>query len=181
MNLLAKESKDIIEFTILYNKNKVKLFNYVLKMVNDLMLAEDMVQNIFLKLYQNLESIRNMNSIHFWLFKTARNEIYTHYRNKNVRVDQFKVFDTEDLDIDSLYDLEIEYEKKELKEIILAELDKLPVEQKDIFLLKEYGGFSYKEIASIFKIEKDLVKSRLFKVRQKLIRRIGFKITSAKY
>ena len=145
------------------------------------MLAEDIVKKVFLKLYQNLESIRNMNSIHFWLFKTARNEIYTYYRSKKVRVDQFNVLDSEDLDLDSLYNLEIEYEKKELKEVILAELEKLPVAQKDIFLLKEYGSFSYKEIASIFKIEKNLVKSRLFKVRQKLIRRIGFKITSEKY
>lgn len=150
-------------------------------MVNDLMLAEDIVQNIFLKLYRNLESIRNMNSIHFWLFKTARNEIYTYYRSKKVRVDQFNVLDSGDLNLESLYNLEIEYEKKELKEVIIAELEKLPVVQKDIFLLKEYGGFSYKEIASIFKIDKDLVKSRLFKVRQKLIRRIGFKITSEKY
>jgi RNA polymerase sigma-70 factor (ECF subfamily) len=178
VNPLAKESKDIIEFTILYNKHKLKLFNYVLKMVGDLMLAEDMIQNIFLKLYQNLESIRNMNSIHFWLFKTARNEIYTFYRAKKVRVDQFNVLDSEELEIESMYDLEAEYEKKELKEVILAELEKLPVVQKDIFLLKEYGGFSYKEIASILKIDKNLVKSRLFKVRQKLIRRIGFKITS---
>jgi RNA polymerase sigma-70 factor (ECF subfamily) len=175
---LAKESKDIIEFTILYNKHKVKLFNYILKMVGDLMLAEDMVQNVFLKLYQNLESIRNMNSVHFWIFKTARNEIYAFYRSKKVRVDQFNVLDTEEIDVESLYDLEIEYEKKELKEVILAELEKLPVVQKDIFLLKEYGGFSYKEIGSIFKIDENLVKSRLFKVRQKLIRRIGFKITS---
>lgn len=175
---MARESKDIIEFTILYNKHKVKLFNYVLKMVGDLMQAQDMVQNIFLKLYQNLESIRNMNSIHFWLFKTARNEIYTYYRSKKVRVDQFNVLDSGELEIESLYDLELEYEKKELKEVILAELEKLPVAQKDIFLLKEYGGFSYKEIASILKIEKNLVKSRLFKVRQKLIKRIGFKITS---
>jgi RNA polymerase sigma-70 factor (ECF subfamily) len=119
-----------------------------------------------------------MNSIHFWLFKTARNEIYTFYRSKKVRVDQFNVLDTEEIDVESLYYLEMEYEKKELKEVILAELDKLPVVQKDIFLLKEYGGFSYKEIASIFKIDQNLVKSRLFKVRQKLIRRIRFKIIS---
>ena len=60
-----------------------------------------------------------------------------------------------------------------MKELILQELNLLPVEQKDAYLLKEYGGLTYKEIASILEIKEELVKSRLYKTRQKLIKRIS--------
>jgi RNA polymerase sigma factor (sigma-70 family) len=43
----------------------------------------------------------------------------------------------------------------------------------EVFILKEYSGLSYKEIASLLEIDEDLVKSRLYKARQKLINKIS--------
>ena len=43
----------------------------------------------------------------------------------------------------------------------------------EVFMLKEYSGLSYKEIASLLEIDEDLVKSRLYKARQKLINKIS--------
>jgi len=60
-----------------------------------------------------------------------------------------------------------------MKKIILLELENISIEQKEIFLLKEYGGLSYKEIAVVSNIDENLVKSRLYKTRQKLIERIS--------
>ena len=173
---MTGSSRDIIEFTLIYNKHKKKLFNYVLKMINDQMLTEDIVQNVFLKLYEKIGTIRNRNSITYWLFTTARNEIYTIFRNKKVRVDQYNVQDTDDLEINSNDDLEKTFELNEMKEIILKELDTLPEEQREVYYLKEYGEMSYKEIAGIMEIDEGLVKSRLFKTRQKLIKRLSKKV-----
>ena len=72
--------KNIIDFTIVFNRHKKKIYNYALRMVSDKMIAEDVVQNVFIKLYENLGKIRNKKSISFWLFKTARNEIYSHFK-----------------------------------------------------------------------------------------------------
>jgi RNA polymerase sigma factor (sigma-70 family) len=83
------------------------------------------------------------------------------------------VQDTDDLEIDASIRLDEEFEIQEMKEIIMKELDKLSVEQRDVFLLKEYGGLSYKEIAEIMKIDEELVKSRLYKTRQKLIYKLS--------
>ncbi|MBI9073012.1 MAG: RNA polymerase sigma factor [Melioribacteraceae bacterium] len=166
-------SKNIIEFTLAYNRYKAQVYNYVLKMISNKMVCEDIIQNVFLKLYENLENIRNKSSIQFWIFRTARNEVYTYFRTKKVRVDQFNVEDTDDLEIDDGGNLAVAFEMKEVKELILKELESMPYEQKEIYLLKEYGGLSYKEISSIMNIDENLVKSRLFKVRQKLARRIA--------
>jgi RNA polymerase sigma-70 factor (ECF subfamily) len=166
---LKETPKKIIEFTITYNKYKLRIYNYVLKMVSDKMLCEDIVQNIFLKFFENMDRIKNLNSASYWLFKTARNDIYSFYRSKKVKADQFNVLDSDELDRSSSENLEADYERRELKSIVLKELDNLPEEQKEIYMLKEYGGLSYKEIAGIVKIDENLVKSRLYKTRQKLI------------
>ncbi|MEN8194339.1 MAG: sigma-70 family RNA polymerase sigma factor, partial [Bacteroidota bacterium] len=68
------------------------------------------------------------------------------------------------------------FEQKELRIMILSELETIPIEQKDVFLLKEYGGLSYKEIAKLNDIDENLVKARLYKVRQKLIKRLSKKL-----
>ena len=144
-------------------------------MISNKMECEDIIQEVFIKLFRNLNDIKNKNSINYWLFKTARNQVYTYYRGKKIKVDQFNVSDTEGIEIPTGNELSNEIELKETKEIILNELDQMPVEQKDIFLLKEYSGFSYKEIAELFQIDVNLVKSRLYKTRQKLINRISKK------
>ena len=142
-------------------------------MVNDQMLAEDIVQNVFLKLYENLDLIKNKDNISYWLFITARNEIYGYYRSKKSRVDQFNVYDAEEIEIEIPDKLEEIFELREMKEIILKELNNIPVEQREPFIMKEFSGLSYKEIASIMNIDKNTVKSRLYKTRQKLIQRIS--------
>jgi len=172
-DILKNNSRDIVEFTLIYNRNKVRLYNYVLRMVSDRMLAEDIVQTVFLKLFENLNRIRNKNSMVYWIFTTARNEIYTYYRGKKVKVDRFNVLDSEEIEIAGDENLTETIESNELKEVIFSELDNLPVEQKEVFVLKEYGGFSYKEIGAMMNTNENLVKSRLHKTRQKLITRLS--------
>ena len=75
--------------------------------------------------------------------------------------------------VEDEFELESYVEMKEMKKIILGELDKMNYEQKEVYLLKEYGGLSYKEISETLVIDVDLVKSRLYKVRQKLINKIS--------
>lgn len=167
---MDKFSDSIIEFTLVYNRYKSSLYFYVFKMINDRMAADDIVQNVFLKLYENLLNIKVKESIAPWLYKTARNEVYDQLRRKKRKPEQRILEKDETLSTESL---EYNYESEELKEIIMNELSNMPEEQKEIYLLKEYSGFSYKEIAEIQNIEEELVKSRLFKVRQKLIKRIS--------
>ncbi len=137
------------------------------------MLVEDIVQTVFLKFFENINGIRNKSSIPNWLFTTTRNEIYTYFRGKKVKVDQFNVTDTEEIELNSKVNLEDSYEMKELKNLIMRELEKMPFDQREVYLLKEYGQLSYKEISTVMGIDENLVKSRLFKIRQKLISKLS--------
>ena len=142
-------------------------------MLNDRMMCEDIIQNVFIKFFENMYRIRNNERVDVWLFKTTRNEIYTVYRNKKTHIDQFSVLNADEVDIDSYVKLDEDFEWKEMNQLVMKELDKIAIEQRDVFLLKEYSGFSYKEIANMMNIDEELVKSRLYKTRQKLINRLS--------
>lgn len=134
------------------------------------MIADDIVQSVFLKLYENFDLVRNLESANYWIFKSARNEFYNlHKREKRqTHIDENIINNKKDE-----FELESYLELKEMKKLILFELDKMDTEQKEVYLLKEYGGLSYKEIAETLEIKVNLVKSRLYKVRQKLINKIS--------
>ena len=170
---MSESSKNIVEFTLIYNQHKAKLYNYACKMLNDRMMCEDIIQNVFIKFFENMYRIRNNERVDVWLFKTTRNEIYTVYRNKKTHIDQFSVLNADEVDIDSYVKLDEDFEWKEMNQLVMKELDKIAIEQRDVFLLKEYSGFSYKEIAGMMNIDEELVKSRLYKTRQKLINRLS--------
>lgn len=137
------------------------------------MVCDDLVQNVFLKLFENLDSIKNRESIKFWIYTTARNEVYLYFRKKKIDTTKFISDDTSDIETRSNENIEYQFELKEMKNLILNELNNISIEQKEIFLLKEYGGLSYKEISIISNIDENLVKSRLYKTRQKLIVRLS--------
>ena len=170
---MKKSSNDIVQFTIAYNRYKNGVYNYVLKMVGNKMVSDDLIQNIFMKLFENLKLIKNRESLKFWIYTTSRNEVYSYFRKKKIDTEKFATEDFTQVEESSNENIEYQYELKEMKNLILNELESISIEQKEIFLLKEYGGLSYKEIAKISKIDENLVKSRLYKTRQKLIDRIS--------
>ncbi|NCQ19076.1 MAG: RNA polymerase sigma factor [Ignavibacteria bacterium] len=159
------QNTQIIDFTLVYNKHKKALYHYVLKITKSQMKAEDIVHDVFIKLFDNLSSIVDTNKIEFWVFKTARNLSLDHLR-------QIKRNNLRDVDIADCVnvaeDFAYTFEKNEIKEIIMNELNNMNPEQSEVFLLKEYSGMSYRQIAELMEISEELVKSRLYKVREKL-------------
>ena len=137
------------------------------------MVCEDIIQNAFIKLFENLDKIRIKESVQYWLFSTVRNDIYTYFRRKKIWVDQFYAEDSDEINTISNDQIEYDFEQKEMRELIMNELNKMDIGQRDVFLLKEYGGLSYKEIAAMMDIGEELVKSRLHKTRQKLIKKLS--------
>lgn len=137
------------------------------------MRADDIVQDVFIKLFENLDNIHNKQSIQFWLFKTARNEMMSFFRSTKTKKLFSEAVDIEEIEIGSEVSLEDEIENKELNKLILSELENMNEDFREVFVLKEYSGLSYKEIASLMDIDEDLVKSRLYKARQKLINKIS--------
>jgi RNA polymerase sigma-70 factor, ECF subfamily len=167
--LLSDNSSNIIDFTLVYNRHKRELYNYVYKMLNEKFTAEDITHNVFLKLYENLAKIKKTQSVTAWLYVTARNEVYMHLRKKKIKKENY--IDEGD-EFKSSENLIKNMEEVELKELLSNEINCLDEELKEVFLLREYSELSYKEIAEVVSIEESQVKGRLFRARQKLIEKI---------
>ncbi len=167
---------EIIDFTLSYNRYKKKLYNFTLRMTGDRMMAEDIVQTVFLRFFKHMHEIRNSSAVIFWLYKAARNEIYSQFRNRKRYNERTEATDVGDLQIPGGTDGETGFILNETREMVLDAIATLPDEQKEVVLLKEYSGLSYDEIASICGIETALVKSRLYSARQKLIKILSKKI-----
>ncbi|MDP2036962.1 MAG: sigma-70 family RNA polymerase sigma factor [Ignavibacteria bacterium] len=157
--------ENIIDFTLIYNKYKKPLFNYSYKIVRAEMLAEDIMQNVFLKLYDNMSRIRHTELVEVWIFRTARNEAFTHFRRTKNKIEEDITNYESVLPSSNLVN---DFEQQELINLIEDELRQMDSAQSEVYYLKEYSGLSYKEIAEIMGITEDLVRSRIFKVRQKL-------------
>ncbi len=165
------------DFILAYIKLRQPVYNYIFKMIRDRQQCEDIVQNVFLKLFEHLPDIRQKESIPQYVYQSARNDVYQYFRTRKTHVDQFNVADVNEIIVASPDNPELLLELSNIKEIVNKELDQLPLEQKDVFLLREYGGLSYREIATILSTEEDLVKSRLYNARTKLISRLKKLIT----
>jgi RNA polymerase sigma-70 factor, ECF subfamily len=163
--IVFMDSTRIIEFTVIYNHHKKGLYNYVLMITRSAMIAEDIVHNVFMKLYDKYDTINEKDKLDRWLFATARNEAMGYFRKVKVRRE-------EDLEILEGMSMRMDpggiLEDKEAGVLIERELKEMEPAQSEVFRLKELSGMSYNDIAEELEITEELVKSRLFKARKKL-------------
>lgn len=165
---MSTSADKFFDFTLYYNRHKEKVYNYAVKMLNDRNTAEDVLHDVFVKLYDNFDSIRDKERILFWLCRTTRNEIINYWaKNKKI---SYTIDNDSDEDFNFGYseDFNIKYENIEFKEILDVCLESIAQRDKEIFLLREFSDLPYKEIAELINADIETVKSRLFRTRAKI-------------
>lgn len=173
--LRAVLAGDATAYRGLVEKYQGRVFAMVFGMVRNHEDARDITQDAFVKAYRNLQSFRLESSFYTWLYRIAMNLAIDHTRRqKRQNTTEFdEQLGTRDGDGELLEQHHTDnprraLERKELQRLILEALDKLPDEQRQIVLLREVDGLSYKEIADVMEIPEGTVMSRLYYARQKL-------------
>ncbi len=134
------------------------IFRFLYKSLRDREATNDLVQDCYLKLWQNREKI-NPEKIKPWLFSVAHNAMldYLTSSSRKVQLDEdFQappVFQKNDFDA---------------KAILERTLNELPPLQKSILLLRDMEGYEYREIGEILGLTEAQVKVYLFRARQKV-------------
>jgi len=139
-------------------------------MTSDRLFSEDLVQTVFLKLYSQWDTIQNRESIKYWLFTVARNEVYLFFREKKTHLDSYNVLDIDEVEVEDTATPESDFEYDEFRENLMIQLETLGRENKEIFLLREFGDLSYREIAQTTGLTEEVVKARLFRIRNRVIK-----------
>lgn len=160
---------DIRAFETLLKRFRVELFGFFIRACHDREAAEDLYQETFIRVIRSASAYCPTARFRTWLFTIARNLLTDHYRRQSIR----KIvtpLDRDDDDADSPdrdypdqtaipadKSVELFEYAKALREI-LAEL---PVEQREVFLLRENAGLDFWEVAGILGCSENTAKSRM--------------------
>lgn len=139
------------------------VFRYAYWLCRSKPLAEDLVQETFLRAWRSLESLQNDKAAKAWLFTILRREnarLYERYRPELVDID------IEGQAIEESGDNEPD--NKMDRELLHNAINRLESEYREPLLLQVIGGFSGKEIADILGLNNNTVMTRLFRARNKL-------------
>ena len=166
---------DTTAYRGLVEKYQGRVYSMVYGMLRNREDARDVTQEAFVKGFRNLQSFRLESSFYTWLYRIAMNLAIDHTRKKKRQA--AAGFDegiaARDLDgaISELHHGDSprkSLERKKLMSVIMDALEKLPADQKQVILLRELEGLSYKEISDIMEVPEGTVMSRLYYARKKL-------------
>ncbi len=137
---------------VLISRHKNKVYTYILILVKDSVLAEDIFQDTFIKIVHSLSTGRYKDNGKFlsWTIRIAHNLTIDHFRkikqNSEVKGESYENFilNSKKYSSDNVEDIII---KEQIRQDVRALIDELPLEQKEVILLRHYGGLSFKEIA----------------------------------
>jgi len=136
----------------LINRHRSKVYTYILLTIKNQQLAEDLFQETFIKVIQSLRGGKYRDNGRFlsWVIRIAHNLIIDHFRKEkqmnSVSNDDTEVdlFNSKKLSDDNIEELII---NSQIKTEIRILINELPEDQREVVLLRHYGGLSFKEIA----------------------------------
>ncbi len=155
---MTLESTKKKKFSVLFDRYYKRLLGYALKVVKQSDLAEELVQETFIKVWENFENIsKEERSIESYFIKVLKHKIIDNYRKDRTRDKHVNLYK---LNTEFLEDVDREWElQKEIDRIYEA----LPLKTAEIFKLSRDKGLTYPEIASQKNISVKTVESHISK------------------
>jgi RNA polymerase sigma-70 factor (ECF subfamily) len=138
-------------YLCLMKRYEAKLLKYILKISNiNREDGEDILQEVFIKAYQNLNDFDSNYKFSNWVYSIAHNTTISAFRKKKVRPQSLS---WENKDLNNLLESTLSIEDKNLQKLnykhLLTKIDQLPVKYKDVLILKFVEGKDYQEIGDI--------------------------------
>lgn len=160
-------------FQELVERYQTRLLNFVYRTIGDREKAEDLVQEVFIRVYRHLHRFDRSKKFSTWIYtiasNLAKNELRNRSRNPLVLFQTMRnAWQEEDRPLqfeDSSMRPDDLYRKRHLRELVEQAVAQLPPHHREVFVLRELEGKSYEEIAEITSVNLGTVKSRLNRAR----------------
>lgn len=179
---LANDDQTALKQIIKLNKNN--MYRVALGVLQNKELAQDVVQETFVKLWEVRKDLDLTAKLSTWLYRVTMNRaisvqrrnklfwMFSHLNNKDVGKEVKKVSFEQQL-MDNRNSLKTEsIENKQIQEALKKAIDSLPKNQRLAFVLAKYEDLSYKEISEIMEITVSSVESLLFRAKQNLQKKL---------
>jgi len=150
---------DVRAFDLLYSKYYRALYAFILKYLKLPQLSEDILQEVFLKVWEVRKQINPENSFQAYLYKIARNRVYKEF--KKIAAEDERLLLLAGQIAQSAEEPEAKARWNEYQRIFENAVERLPAQRKRIFRLCRQEGRSYEEVASELHISRNTVKEHM--------------------
>lgn len=170
---------DEAAFREVVGRYKAKIYNYIYRMTGSSEDAEDLTQEVFIRMYTSIDAFRGQSSLNTWLFRIAGNLCIDRFRRAKNRTPAYSLDEPIHDDLagheipDRTYEPHRLLESGEMAEQIQQALARLPEKLRAPLLLHDLEGMPYEEIAQVVGCPLGTVKSRLFNARMQLRRQLS--------
>ncbi|MCX6562186.1 MAG: RNA polymerase sigma factor [Candidatus Aminicenantes bacterium] len=149
----------------LYYRYKTALFNMAFRYTYERSAAEDLLQEIFIKIFTHLGDVQKTETFTGWVYRIALNTCYSYLRGKRIELQKsVPLADVEG----TLYAAGARESSNDVRKPLDEAIAGLPKKLKEIFLLHDVQGFKHEEIARMLGLSVGTSKSQLFKARLRL-------------
>ena len=162
-----------MEFWNIYDQYYVRVRRFILTLVKDEWVADDLIQETFLRIQNNLKSLKDPSKLSPWIFRIAYNLCQDHFHQlkrsrKEERIDQEGMKDFKETLIQIESKIQKELEQRQMGECVQDQINLLPESLRAVLVLFDIMEFNHQEIADILGITVKNVKVRLHRARKKL-------------
>ncbi len=158
---MSEQSAEIV--SQIWDESRNRLKNFIARKVTNQADVEDVLQNVFCKIHQNISELKDPDKLYPWVFQTTRNAIIDFYRERKTTVD----FSEE-----SFGETAVEASEKDIEEEVLQWLEpmvgELPPKYREALLLTDIQGLTQKELSEKLEISLSGAKSRVQRAWEKL-------------
>ncbi len=153
-------------FGILVDKYKEGIYAFAHAKLRDFRDAQDVTQEVFVRAYRDLRSLRRWESFAFWLYRIASARCKLWVRTQSRRIDQdfIEDQDPEVLEVESMS----AYRYDRVRESLQESMDSLPETYREVLMLHYFGGMTIRDIAKAIGISPGAVGMRLSRARAQL-------------
>ena len=169
---LVKRAKsgDYQAFDLLVLKYQSRLISTAFKFVKDAQIAEDIVQDSFIKAFKALESFREDSSFYTWIYRitvnTSKNFLVSKKRKSELLNSDLSEEASYEIEPVETYSPEDLLQATQLKKVITETIDQLGEDTRTALTLRELDGLSYEQIADVVNCPVGTVRSRIFRGRE---------------
>lgn len=174
LNLEKLQSGDNDELTKMVNLHTDQIYRVALRMLNNEVEAEDVLQETFIKAINSIDKFEGRSNLSTWLYRIAVNEALMHIRKQkpDIAVIQDDEEDSEGISVSKIVDWcclpESEFMSSETRNTIDEAIYQLPENLRSVFILRDIEGLSIAETAQALDLTETNVKTRLLRARMKL-------------
>jgi len=162
---------NMLAFDTLYHKYNRRIYKFAVSILKSSEDAENILQDVFLKLWINRDNVEKDSSVRYYIFSTTYNSSITIIRGK-MKESRFleSLKNMQDFEHDPV-NLEIEY--KELEGKLNEIIESLPERQKEVYLLHKVEGLKYSEIAERLNISVNTIENHMSRALKFIRERLG--------